>query len=173
MALSTAGWSSASSIRGRIKERLTSLFMDNLFLKQCVALCYWGNPQDEMGDQETLKYCFFLTVGKVSGSGLTTIKPRLTPNRTRSALFLMLNVSMMWCLWNSTVFSLKLRIAAISFIGRPSANNCTTSRCRLVKSFKTGEPWPSRPPNLQLQLGGHVGPAKPNLLYRLKQFQPT
>jgi hypothetical protein len=52
----------------------------------------------------------------------TEIRPRFRANNTTSALLFRLKTSMMWCLWNSTVFLLKSKSPAISFIGRPSAS---------------------------------------------------
>ena len=40
--------------------------------------------------------------------------------------------------WNATVRSVTPRISATSFIRRPSASNCTTSRCRGVSSLAGG-----------------------------------
>ena len=51
------------------------------------------------------------------------IRWRLRAKRISSALFFRLNDSMMWYLWNITVFSLTFRMSATSFIGRPSASN--------------------------------------------------
>ena len=63
------------------------------------------------------------------------INPFLSAKSTNSALFLILRDLMISYLWNMTVFSLTLRMPAISFIGRPSASNCRTSRWRSVNSF--------------------------------------
>ncbi len=51
------------------------------------------------------------------------INPCFKANKTRAALLSRLKAFMMWCLWNSTVFSLMSKRPAISFMDRPSASN--------------------------------------------------
>lgn len=55
--------------------------------------------------------------------GFSEINPSFKANKTTSALLRRLNASRIWCLWNSTVFSLMSRTPAISLLGRPSANS--------------------------------------------------
>src|SRR5271155_3514281 len=117
----------------RMQLQASELFVGDMLLGATGEIPERKTPEMKGGCQ----HIPCAAVERVIGSGLSAIKPRFNPNRTRSALHLILNASITWCLWNSTVFSLKLRIAAISFIGRPSANNCTTSRCRLVRSFES------------------------------------
>src|SRR5260370_408194 len=53
-------------------------------------------------------------------------------NWTSSALVLIPSSSIMLYLWKATVLGVIARVWEISFIVRPSASSCRTSRCRMV-----------------------------------------
>src|SRR3982751_3506850 len=54
-------------------------------------------------------------------------------NWTNLALVLIPRSSIMLYLWKATVRGVIARVRAISFMVRPSASSCRTSRCRMLK----------------------------------------
>jgi hypothetical protein len=65
-----------------------------------------GKPSKPLGRWTQLQNGLMSYCGS---SGGIAIRPRCRANKTSSALLLRLNACMMWCLWNSTVLSLKFR----------------------------------------------------------------
>jgi hypothetical protein len=57
----------------------------------------------ETADKETARRAYCAVLVAEGGSGSTVIKPCFNANKTRSAFLLVLNTSLMCCLWNSTV----------------------------------------------------------------------